>query len=153
MRGVGPYPRMTLDEIIALPVPSIAAPDCILWLWTTNAHMREAFAVLDAWGFEQKTILTWAKDKMGKGWWLRGKTEHCLLAIRGKPIVDLSNQTTLLMGPVRAHSQKPEEFYQLVETLCPAPRYCELFARQQREGWDGHGDEAEGMTMPKPWLP
>jgi N6-adenosine-specific RNA methylase IME4 len=63
---------------------------------TTNHHMREAFGVLDAWGFEQKTILTWAKDKMGMGDWLRGKTEHCLLAVRGKPVVELKNQTTLL---------------------------------------------------------
>jgi hypothetical protein len=67
MRGIGPYPRMTLDEITAFPAASIAADDCVLWLWTTNAHMRDAFTVLDAWGFQQKSILTWAKDKMGKG--------------------------------------------------------------------------------------
>ena len=48
-------------------------------------HMREAFAVLDAWGFQQKTMLTWLKDKMGMGDWLRGKTEHCLLDVRGRP--------------------------------------------------------------------
>jgi N6-adenosine-specific RNA methylase IME4 len=42
---------------------------------------------------------------------------------------------------VRAHSQKPDEFYELVEKLCPAPRYADLFARTTREGWDCHGDE------------
>jgi len=40
-----------------MPVASIAHENCILWLWTTNHHMREAFATLDAWGFQQKTIL------------------------------------------------------------------------------------------------
>jgi N6-adenosine-specific RNA methylase IME4 len=110
---------------------------------TTNHHMREAFGVLDAWGFEQKTILTWAKDKMGMGDWLRGKTEHCLLAVRGKPVVELKNQTTLLHGAVREHSQKPVEFYDYVEELCPAPRYGYLFSRyQHNESWDCHGDEA-----------
>jgi N6-adenosine-specific RNA methylase IME4 len=103
--------------------------------------MREAFAVLDAWGFEHKTILTWAKNKLGMGDWLRGQTEHCLLAVRGNPVVQLANQTTLLAAPVRAHSAKPDEFYALVEKLCPAPRYAELFQRRARERWDGHGDE------------
>jgi N6-adenosine-specific RNA methylase IME4 len=59
---------------------------------------------------------------MGNGDWLRGKTEHCLLAVRGKPVVTLTNQTTLLHAPARGHSQKPMEFYSLVESLCPAPR-------------------------------
>jgi N6-adenosine-specific RNA methylase IME4 len=137
---------MSIAEICALDVPSIMAPDSIVWLWVTNHHMREAFAVLDAWGFTQKTILTWAKDRMGMGDWLRGQTEHCLMAVRGDPIVTLTNETTLLHAPVRANSQKPDEFYALVERLCPAPRYAELFARRLRPGWDAHGDEVQPVT-------
>jgi N6-adenosine-specific RNA methylase IME4/ParB-like chromosome segregation protein Spo0J len=143
-RAVRPYPSMTIANICAMPVASLAHKDCILWLWTTNNHMREAFAVLDAWGFEHRTILTWVKDKFGFGEWLRCQTEHCIMAVRGKPIMQLRTGvtvTTVLYGKVRAHSQKPEEFYTLVEKLCPAPRYCGLFERQQREGWDMHGDE------------
>jgi ParB/RepB/Spo0J family partition protein len=141
-RATHPYPQMSITQICALDVRSLAHEDSILWLWTTNHHIRQAFAVLEAWGFEHKTILTWAKSRAGTGDWLRGQTEHCLMATRGKPVVQLVNQTTLLHGPLRANSQKPEEFYALVESLCPAPRYCELFSRQQRERWDGHGDEA-----------
>src|SRR5262245_60971158 len=59
----------------------------ILWLWTTNYYLRHAYTVLDAWGYEAKTILTWAKDRFGNGDWLRSRTEHCLLAVRGKPVV------------------------------------------------------------------
>ena len=83
---------------------------------------------------------------MGTGSWLRGQTEHCVMAVRGKPTVTLTNQTTLLRGPVRSHSEKPDEFYALVEKLCPAPRYAELFSRTPRENWDGHGDESKGRT-------
>ncbi len=140
-RATHPYPQMSINQIKALAVGEIAAPDSILWLWTTNHHMREAFEVLDAWGFEHKTILTWVKDRMGTGDWLRGRTEHCLMAVRGKPTVVLVNQTTALDGPLRKNSQKPDEFYAFVEGLCPAPRYAELFQRTAREGWDGHGDE------------
>jgi ParB-like chromosome segregation protein Spo0J len=70
-RGVYPYPSMSIAQICALDVRSLAHDDSILWLWTTNYHMREAFTVLDAWGFQQKQILTWVKNKMGRGDWLR----------------------------------------------------------------------------------
>jgi N6-adenosine-specific RNA methylase IME4 len=53
----------------------------------------------------------------------------------------LTNQSTLILAPVRGHSQKPDEFYEFVEKLCPAPRYAELFSRHSRPNWDGHGDE------------
>ena len=49
-RGVAPYPEMTLDEICALNIAARTADDCVLWLWTTNAHLRPAFDVLDPWG-------------------------------------------------------------------------------------------------------
>jgi N6-adenosine-specific RNA methylase IME4 len=142
-RIVGGYPRMSIEEICAVDVASIAARDCILWLWTTNHHMRNAFRVLDAWGFKEYTMLTWVKNKIGMGDWLKGQTEHCIMAARGKPVVELTTQTTALHAPRRAHSQKPREFYKLVEKLCPAPRYAYLFSRHRPgPNWDCHGNEA-----------
>ena len=152
-RGVRPYPEMTIAAICALSVGgvtprNIAHDDAILWLWTTNFHMRFAHQVAEAWGFEPRTILTWIKDRMAQGIWLRNRTEHCLVCVRGSPVVTLTNETTVLHAPVRAHSQKPAEFYAMVERLCPAPRYAELFAREKRERWDGHGDEVAMADMP-----
>jgi N6-adenosine-specific RNA methylase IME4 len=144
-RGAILYPTMSIAEICAVKVASLAHEDCILWLWVTNNHMREAFTVLDAWGFEQKTILTWAKERRGGGLgdWLLGQTEHCLMAVCGKPIVELNNQTTLLTAPSQTPSQKPVKFYDLVESLCPAPRYADLFSRyRHNDKWDCHGDQA-----------
>lgn len=139
-RARNPYPDMELADIKALPIPALAHTDCILWLWTTNAFMREAFECLDAWGFENKTILTWTKSNLGLGNWLRGKTEHCLMAVRGKPIVTLTNQTTHLVGPLREHSRKPDEFFAMVESLCPGNK-LEMFSRQKRDGWQSTGAE------------
>lgn len=137
-RGRCPYPTMTVDEIKALEIP--AAENCVLWLWTTNAFIHDAYHVLEAWGFVPKTILTWVKDKIGLGDWLRGQTEHCILAVKGKPVVTLTNQSTVIYGPLREHSRKPDEFYELVESLCPG-RKLELFARQTRPGWSAYGAE------------
>jgi N6-adenosine-specific RNA methylase IME4 len=141
-RARNPYPDMTLDEIRAVPIPEMAHADCVLWLWTTNAFLVEAAGLIEKWGFQRKTLLTWAKDRMGTGDWLRGQTEHCWMAVRGKPVVTLTNQTTLLKAPLREHSRKPDEFYALVEALCPGNK-CELYARQQREGWESFGAEKE----------
>jgi N6-adenosine-specific RNA methylase IME4 len=139
-QGAIPYPSMSLEGIKALEVARLAADDAVLWLWTTNAHMREAYEVLDAWGFTPKTILTWVKPHFGTGDWLRGQTEPCLLAVRGQPVVTLTNQATVLHAPSRGHSRKPEEFYTLVESLCPGSK-VELFARTPRPGWVQHGSE------------
>ena len=124
----------------------------ILWLWTTNHHIRKAFEVIDAWGFAYKTLATWDKGRMGMGDWLRSQTEHVIMAVRGNPIVNLTTETTLLRAPRRSNSEKPDEFYELVEGLCPAPRYAELFARRARPKWDGHGNEMMApvaMVVPK----
>lgn len=141
-RSTCPYPDMSLEEICALPVAERAHKDAIVWLWTTNAFMRDAFACLDAWGFHAKTILTWVKDRMGTGDWLRGRSEHCILAVRGKPVVMLTNQTTVLEAAMREHSRKPDEFYALVEALCPGSK-LEFFAREAREGWAQTGAEKD----------
>jgi N6-adenosine-specific RNA methylase IME4 len=140
-RVAGPYPRMTIEAIRALPVGQLAQDDCVLWLWTTNAHLEVAFGVARAWGFEPKSVQTWGKDRMGAGQWLRGQTEHCLFATRGRPTVVLTNQTTLLLAPVREHSRKPERFYAQVEQMCPGSK-VDLFAREARPGWDSWGAEA-----------
>jgi N6-adenosine-specific RNA methylase IME4 len=139
-RGQVPYPTMTIEKIKALGVAEIAHEDSVLWLWTTNAHLPDAFEVIDAWGFTYKTCLTWVKNKMGTGDWLRGQTEHCLLAVRGNPVVLLTNQATVLNAPVREHSEKPDEFYRLIEELCPGTK-VDLFARKTRDGWAAFGDE------------
>ena len=61
------------------------------------------------------------------------------MATRGQP-GDHSHQPehTGLFAPTCAGTrEKPDEFYALVEQLCPAPPggYLELFARKPRPGW------------------
>jgi MT-A70 len=79
------YPVMPLDEIKALPVAKLAFKDCVLFLWTTVPLLREAFEVLDAWGFEYKSGLVWDKENPGTGYWVRGQHELLLIATRGSP--------------------------------------------------------------------
>ena len=143
-RGRNQYPDMDAAAIEALPVARLAHDDCVLWLWTTNAFMHDAFHCLDAWGFTPKTILTWSKITMGLGDYLRNITEHCILAVRGKPILTLTNQTTLITEKRREHSRKPELFFDLVDSLCPGSK-LEMFSREQRAGWQAWGAETDAF--------
>jgi N6-adenosine-specific RNA methylase IME4 len=144
-RTGNPYPTMKVPEICAMPVAELAAEDAVLWLWVTNANLRHAYAVIDAWGFEERTVLTWVKPSIKCGEWLRGQTEHCIMAVRGRPIVTLANQSTVLFAPApeHRHSRKPDAFYELVESLCPGSK-LEMFCRHPRPGWAAHGDEVAG---------
>ena len=137
-RAANPYPEMTLEEIAAIDLPS--APDCVLWLWTTHKFMRHSFVLLDGWGFQDKAILTWVKDRMGLGEWLRSQSEFCIMATKGKPKVNLTNQTTVLHGPLREHSRKPDSFYEMVNELCMG-RKIDWFSREKREGWEQFGND------------
>ncbi len=133
---------MDIEEIKAMSVRDIAADDAVLWLWTTNAHLRVAFDVVEAWGFEYRTLLTWVKDRMGTGEWLRGQTEHCLLAVKGRPVFVSGKHTTALQAARREHSRKPEEFYALVEATCAGAK-VELFSRERRDRWKSFGNDCE----------
>lgn len=147
---------MPVDEICRL-APA-AANNSHLYLWTTNAFMVEAHQVAEAWGFRQKTILTWTKThkddpsraSMKTGYYFRGATEHCLFCVRGSlPLQTDAALPTAYMWPRLPHSVKPDAFYDLVEQASPGP-YLELFARRARLGdWTYFGDESlETAEMP-----
>jgi len=139
-RAANPYPEMSLEEIEALQLP--AADDCVLWLWTTHKFMRDSFKLLDTWGFRDVAIVTWAKDRMGLGSWLRSQSEFCIMAVKGKPPVRLTNQTTIIDGPLREHSRKPDSFYELVNSLCVGAK-LDYFSREKREGWAQVGNTTD----------
>lgn len=137
-RGTAPYPTMSLEEIknIKLPIKD----DCVLWLWTTNLFLLEMKPLLEHWGFTIKSVLTWDKDMIGTGRWLRSQTEHCILAIKGKPFFNNTKWSTLIREKRTEHSVKPNIFYKMVDEICEG-RKLDYFARKKRDGWDVYGND------------
>ena len=145
------YPTMKLSDICTLPVADIADKDCVLFLWATYPNLREAFAVLDAWGFVYKTVaFTWVKRNrkspgffVGLGHWTRANAEICLLATKGKPKRISRSVRQIIDTPIERHSKKPDEIRtRIVELMGDVPR-IELFARERTDGWDVFGNEVE----------
>jgi N6-adenosine-specific RNA methylase IME4 len=138
------YPTCDLETIKAFDIASIAADDCVLFLWATVPMLPQALEVMKAWAFDYKTHFIWAKNRPGTGYWNRNKHEVLLLGTKGDvPAPAPGTQSvSLIEAIVGAHSQKPEAFYQLIESYFPNLPKIELFARIDRQGWDAWGLEA-----------
>lgn len=140
------YPTMHLDDIKKLDVP--AAADAVLYLWVTSPKLAEGLDVLDAWGFAYVTCMVWVKDKIGMGYYARQQHELLLIAGRGEPPVPGTDvrPSSVVSAPRGKHSEKPERFYELIETMYPDHAKIELFARSEREGWASWGNEVEAAA-------
>ena len=110
------YPTMSMDDIRNLPVRELADKNCILFMWVTFPTLREAFSVIDAWGFTYKTVaFAWVKQNKktsslfwGMGYWTRANVELCLLATKGSPKRHSANVHQVVFAPIAEHSKKPD---------------------------------------------
>lgn len=141
------YGCMNVKAIGDLPVGDLAARDCVLWLWATNPMLPEGIEVLRRWGFQFKTAGHWAKRTVnghlafGTGYILRCAGEPFLIGTMGKPEF-ARNIRSVIEGPIREHSRKPDEAYAAAEALCPkAASRADIFSRQVRPGWTAWGNE------------
>lgn len=140
------YSTMTLDDIKSLPVSTLAAPDCALFLWATAPMFPQALEVVRTWGFAYKTQGIWhkttrhGKTAFGTGYRIRNSHEHWIIATRGNP-KNARTERSVIMSQVREHSRKPDEFMEMVERWMPHARRLEMFSRSSREGWHSWGKE------------
>jgi N6-adenosine-specific RNA methylase IME4 len=158
------YPTMPLEDIHAMPIPDMASPDAVLFLWATTPLLRDALSTMEAWGFEYHDHFVWVKvkeegklppeeraprgtvipGKMGLGVLVRRQHELLLVGFRGSPgnPVPQALHRSVVAAPYRGHSVKPHEFYDIIETMYPRASRVELFARAARPGWVAYGNQA-----------
>lgn len=151
------YDTMSAQDIAALPVSELCAPDACLFLWICWPMLPEAMALIESWGFAYKTLaFSWTKAharqvemfrddcdaQIGMGYWTRSNHEACLLATRGKPKRLKMDVRQAIIEPRRQHSRKPDCVYDRIERLVAGP-YVELFARTQRPGWRAWGNQTD----------
>lgn len=161
-----PYPTMTLDELKALPVRDLAAPNCAMFMWTSGPFLGWSMDLLKWWGFTYKTytfvwVKTWPREDgrlfvdwqevldgpdfdagaMGTGHWTHANAEIVLFGTRGDPQRLNTGVRQLIVDARRQHSAKPAETHARVERLLAGP-YLELFGRRQRRGWTVWGNQA-----------
>mgnify|MGYP005752140701 FL=1 len=139
---------MELLDICNLHEKDISADNSVLLMWVIDPMLDLAFDVIEAWGFQYKTVgFTWAKTNKtnmgmftGLGYWTRGNPEMCLLATKGKPKRIHKDVKQLIVSQREEHSKKPL-MHKEIERLVEGP-YIELFARKKPyDNWDYWGNE------------
>jgi N6-adenosine-specific RNA methylase IME4 len=138
------YATMTLEELMLLPISSIAQDDCVLMMWAPACKVDEAMRLMKAWGFTYRTCAVWVKNKIGMGHYFRTQHEMLLLAIRGNPPTPLpGNRSSSVINAPRPqqHSEKPIKVYEILEKMYPRFGKIELFARKRRDGWVAWGNQ------------
>lgn len=138
------YPTIKLRQLKELDVNSIAASDCVLFMWTTGPQMENAIELGEAWGFEYKTIaFVWDKMVHNPGHYTLSQTEFVLVFKKGKfpqprGARNIRQMVTIHRGE---HSVKPVEIIDGITKMFPEQDKIELFARNNYIGWDNWGLE------------
>ena len=153
------YNTMSIDNLKAMPIVEMAAPDAVLFIWVVQSILPPALEIIEAWGFTFKTVaFAWVKlkhgqdrlfyagddVKMGMGYHTRAGFEQCWLATRGNGYKRLAKgEPQVVFAPRREHSRKPDEVADAIVRLCGDLPRIELFARTRRPGWDAWGNEVD----------
>lgn len=166
---------MSDDDIASLGqfIDPLSTPDAYLLLWAVLPKLPSALFVMDAWGFDYVTTpFTWIKTTVngkifkGPGAYTLSNSEVILLGRKRKAKRLWHNNSkgcykpaSVVMAPHPRdekgkiiHSRKPEIFHQEIEKwlfdyIHSQERAVELFATQQRLGWDCYGHALTGNMM------
>jgi N6-adenosine-specific RNA methylase IME4 len=138
------YPTMKLPELKQLKIPT--EKNCLIFMWSSSPHLQQAIELMNAWGFEYKTIaFVWDKQRPNPGYYTMSQCEVCLVGKKGNiPTPRGKRNIRQFLTEVRGrHSAKPSEIRRRIEEMFPTQKKVELFARDIVEGWDRWGNEVE----------
>ena len=122
------YQTMASNNLMKLPVNTITADNCLLFLWVISPKLYECIQTGMAWGFKYSTIgFVWHKDAQPVlGTYTHSECEMCLIFKKGKIPQPRGkrNITQFLSCKRGGHSEKPWEIRQ---------RITEMFSRAAKD--------------------
>lgn len=141
------YPVISLDEIKEhLKTVMGGTEQQILFLWTIDKYLFQAQEIAESLGFKLHARMIWDKvNGIPAAFTVRYGHEYLLYMYKGKfiPVATEARGKihTVFREKVTKHSKKPEIAYQIIEQLYPDLTKLEMYARNEREGWDCWGNE------------
>lgn len=154
-----PYGTLTDDEMVKLPIQCLQT-DGVLMLWVTGRAMELGRHCFERWGYRCVGELIWVKTnqlqrliRTGRtGHWLNHTKEHCLVGVKGKPMLNNNIDCDVIVAEVRETSRKPDEVYGVLERLMPGTRKLEIFGRKHntRPGWITVGNQLGETRLSEP---
>lgn len=144
---------MSIEELKTMPIADLADDNCALIMWYVGSQPQEALDLVKSWGFKVRHMNGFVWEKLtkhglpffGMGYYTRAGMESAIIATKGRPseLVKSHSVRQVRKSVVGKHSAKPHEFYDDIESLFGDVPRIELFARNERDGWDCFGDEVK----------
>lgn len=135
------YQLMTIEELCGMELPEID-DNTVLFLWVTSPILEESFKVINAWGFQYKSSFVWDKVKHNMGHYNSVRHEFLLVCTKGSCMPDVKKLYDSVQSIERTkHSEKPQEFKDIIDTIYPNGKRIQLFAREKYKGWENYGNQ------------
>lgn len=118
----------------------------MLFLWTIDKYLFDAQRIAEELGYKLHARMVWDKvTGIPAAFTVRFGHEYLLYMYKGRlpPVAtgERGKIHTVFREKARRHSQKPEISFEIMQRLYPNARKLELYARQERSGWDCWGNE------------
>lgn len=145
------YQTMNIDDIFELQKPFFenCEPKHNVFMWTIDKFLHETELKMKELGYELHARMIWDKTNgIAPAFTVRYSHEYLLWFYKKGNILMPCDETkgkftTVFREPSTKHSKKPVCAYEMLEAMFPEAKKIELFARNQREGWDCWGNEVE----------
>ncbi|XP_072460426.1 N(6)-adenine-specific methyltransferase METTL4 isoform X1 [Notamacropus eugenii] len=155
------YNYLSSWQIKQIPVPKLAAPNCLVITWVTNRQKHLQFVkdeLYPYWSVETLTEWHWVKITRSGEFVFPLDSPHkkpyealVLGRIQGKTVLPLRNpemkvlpipdHKLIVSVPCTLHSHKPPLTEILKDYIMPDAECLELFARNLQPGWTSWGNE------------
>lgn len=144
------YPTMNMSEIKELHnhlFENNTNDKHNVFMWTIDKYLLKTEEMMKELGYELHARFVWDKENgIAPAFTVRFSHEYLLWFYRKGNILMPCEQyrgkfTTVLRAPSTIHSKKPVCAYEMIEKMFPNTSKIELFARNEREGWDSFGNE------------
>ena len=143
------YPTCDIDTISDIHkfAFSHAADIHNVFMWTIDKYLFEAERMMKLLGYDLHARFIWDKENgVAPAFTVRFSHEYLLWFYKkGHMYMPVRNMrgkyTTVLREQSTKHSKKPLCAYEMIESMFPDARKIELFARNERDGWDCWGNE------------
>lgn len=142
------YPTCSLEEIQGhiRQAVSLTSEDSVMFLWTIEKYLFEAQKLAEGFGYKLHSRMIWDKViGIPAAFTIRFGHEYLLYMYKGKlmpvNVAERGKIHSVFHEMPTKHSKKPEVAYQIIERLYPSATKLEMYARNERPGWDCWGNE------------